>query len=105
MIDVFHISIAFAAGLLLGLFYFGTLWLTVRHLPKTRMPALWALGSFFARTGITLFGFYLATAGHWERLLVCLLGFMVMRSLFQVFPWSRLRHRWPALGRTTITSP
>jgi F1F0 ATPase subunit 2 len=86
MIDVFHISIAFAAGLLLGLFYFGTLWLTVRHLPKTRMPALWALGSFFARTGITLFGFYLATAGHWERLLVCLLGFMAMRK-FLVRHW------------------
>jgi len=31
------------------------------------------------RTGITRGGFYFIARGHWERLLVCLLGFVVAR--------------------------
>lgn len=75
-----HLSIAFVAGLLLGLFYFGTLWLIVQHLSKTRSPALLTLGSFFIRTGLTLVGFFFVMSGHWERALACMIGFLIMRK-------------------------
>lgn len=69
-----------AAGILLGIFYFGGLWLTLRQLPCSVNPYFLTLGSFFGRTIISLFVFYLvARGGHWERLLVCLSGFIFMK--------------------------
>jgi len=73
--------LALAAGIGLGIFYFGGLWLTVRRLPTTRRPAFLSLLSFFGRLGVVLFGFYLVMGGHWERLLVCLLGFLGVRII------------------------
>ncbi|MBM4070176.1 MAG: ATP synthase subunit I [Planctomycetes bacterium] len=71
--------LAGVAGLLLGLFYFGGLWLTIRWLPATRCPALLTLGSLVGRMAVTLAGFYAIMAGRWERLLACLAGFVLMR--------------------------
>jgi len=62
---IFDLPMAFAAGLLIGSFYFLALWLTVRRLPKARFPAVLTL----------------VMAGCWERLLVSLLGFIVMRFI------------------------
>jgi F1F0 ATPase subunit 2 len=78
---VFHLSIAFLAGLVLGLFYFGTLWLTVQRLVRVRRPGLLTLGGFFVRTGLTLLGFFIVMAGHWERAAACMAGFLIMRKL------------------------
>jgi hypothetical protein len=39
------------------------------------------LGSFFCRLGLVVFGFYLVTGGHWGRLLVCILGFLLTRAI------------------------
>ena len=36
-------------------------------------------GSLLLRTSITVTGFILVARGHWERLLVCLLGFVMAR--------------------------
>jgi F1F0 ATPase subunit 2 len=64
---------------LLGAIFFGGLWWTVRKSRFVPRPALWFLGSLLLRMSITLAGFYLVSDGHWERLLACLLGF-VMRA-------------------------
>jgi len=77
----FNVSIAFAAGLLLGLFYFGSLWMTVQGLVKVKKPALLSFVSFFIRTGLTLTGFFFVMSGHWERALACMFGFLVMRKI------------------------
>lgn len=77
--NVHYLFIAFLVGIGTGIVYFGGLWWTVRQLPFVRQPALLMLGSFFVRTGISLTAFYLASGGHWERILVSLLGFIVMR--------------------------
>jgi len=77
----FNVSIAFAAGLLLGLFYFGSLWMTVQGLVKVKKPALLSFVSFFVRTGLTLTGFFFVMSGHWERALACMFGFLVMRKI------------------------
>jgi F1F0 ATPase subunit 2 len=72
---------ALVAGLALGIFYFGSLWLTVQRLPDARQPALLALGSLTARLGLTLLVVYLVTGGQWARIGVCLLGFFVTRTI------------------------
>jgi F1F0 ATPase subunit 2 len=75
------IELSFAAfsGLVLGLFYFGGLWLTVRKISCSKRPGLLMLGSFVVRLLVTLYGFYLVMNGSWERILACLSGFLVMR--------------------------
>ena len=71
--------LALAAGLGLGLFYFGGLWLTVRRLPRSRHPVPLLLASFAARTAVAVAGFFFVTGDRWERGLVCLGGFVAGR--------------------------
>lgn len=79
--------LAWAAGMGLGLFYFGGLWLTVRQLPTRRYAIALFLASFVGRTALVLAGFYFVMGGHWERMLACLAGFIIVRQLLV----SRLR--------------
>ena len=72
---------ALVAGVLLGAIFFGGLWWTVRKGVSSKRPALWFLGSLLLRTCITLAGFYFFSGAHWERLLVCLLGFVIARLI------------------------
>jgi F1F0 ATPase subunit 2 len=88
-----YLLIAFLTGAGIGVFYFGGLWWTVRRLPASRRPGLWTLGSFFVRTGFSLFGFYLVMGGHWERLLISLVGFVLMRGI--------LVRRWQPKSKQT----
>ncbi|WP_333876540.1 ATP synthase subunit I [Methylobacter sp.] len=67
------------AGLLLGAIFFGGLWWTVRKCVSSQRPALWLLPSLLLRMGITLAGFYFIADGHWQRMLLCLLGFLMAR--------------------------
>ena len=57
----------------------GGLWWTVRQGLSSKRAALWFLGSLLLRMGIALAGFYFVSAGHWQRLLLCLLGFVLAR--------------------------
>src|ERR1035438_2781439 len=77
--DTVSLALAFVTGVLLGAIFFGGLWWTIRKISSSTQPALWFLGSLLPRTGITLAGFYFIARGHWERLLVCLLGFVMAR--------------------------
>ena len=79
MNQIWVLVLAFMAGLGLGVFYFGGLWLTVQRLPQARHPGLLTLLSLIIRLGVTLAAFYLVMAGRWERLLVCLAGFLLVR--------------------------
>ena len=78
--SVLYLAMAFLVGMGAGIVYFGGLWWTVRQLPFVRQPALLTMGSFLVRTGISLTAFYLASGGRWERILISLLGFMIMRG-------------------------
>ena len=73
--------LAFAAGIVLGIIFFGVLWFTVKKSMTSKTPALWVLGSFFFRISITLLGFYFVGGGNWQRLLICLGGFIIARFL------------------------
>ena len=81
MNETLSLVLALGVGGLLGAIFFGGLWWTVRKVVSSKFPALWLLGSMFLRTGIALAGFFLVGRGHWERLLVCLLGFVIARLI------------------------
>lgn len=76
-----HILLAFSFGFGMGIFYFSSLWVTVRQLPKTQQPILLIVGSLLGRLSITILGFYLVMDGSWQRLLIALLGFVLARSI------------------------
>ena len=71
--------LAWVAGGGLGAIFFGGLWWTVRMSVSSQRPALWFFGSLLLRMSMALAGFYFVSGGHWERLLLCLLGFVMAR--------------------------
>ena len=79
MNDTLMLILAWAVGVWLGAIFFGGLWWTVRKGVSSKNPALWFFGSLLLRMSVTLSGFYLVGRGHWERLLLCLLGFVMAR--------------------------
>ncbi len=79
MNETLRLAPALVAGVLLGIMFFGGLWWTVRRGFSSKQPGLWFFGSQLLRMSIALAGFYFVSGGHWERLLVCLLGFLLAR--------------------------
>jgi F1F0 ATPase subunit 2 len=79
MSDLPALALALFAGALLGTFFFGGLWWTVQKGVTSESPALWFLGSLLLRTGMILAGFYFVSQGHWSRLAMCLVGFLIAR--------------------------
>lgn len=71
--------LAWIAGAGLGAMFFGGLWWTVRQGLASRRPALWLLGSLLVRMSIALTGFYIVGHGDWQRLVACLVGFVMAR--------------------------
>ena len=69
------------AGILLGVIFFAGLWWTVQKGLVSAHPALWFLGSLLIRTTLTVAGFYLVAAGSWQKLVACLLGFLLIRLI------------------------
>lgn len=81
MNETMALMLALLAGLLLGAMYFVGLWWTVRKgLPSPR-PALWFSVSMLLRVTLTLAGFYFVAGDDWQRLLVCLAGFVIARII------------------------
>jgi len=81
MNETITIALAWIAGVGLGAIFFGGLWWTVRKASSSARPASWFLGSALLRMGIALTGFYLVAGPDWQRLLACLLGFVMARLL------------------------
>ncbi|MDA3971520.1 MAG: ATP synthase subunit I [Desulfobulbaceae bacterium] len=67
------------AGGVLGLFYFGGLWLTLHGLTGKSRWFLWMGASFMVRSTITVAGFWFLGAGDWQRFVALLTGFTLVR--------------------------
>jgi len=80
MNDALVLMLAWLAGGVLGVIFFGGLWLTVRKSLASAKPALWVFGSLLLRMGVTMVGFYFVAGGDWQRLLSCLVGFVMARQ-------------------------
>ena len=83
MNEILSLVLAFVAGISLGVIFFGGLWWTVQNGKGSKRPALWFFSSFLLRTGLVLLGFYFVENGHWERTIMCLLGFVMARIIAQ----------------------
>lgn len=81
MSEILQLALSLLAGTLLGVVFFGGLWWTVLKGMSARQPALWFVASLLLRVGITLTGFYFVSGGDWQRLLACLLGFIIARLI------------------------
>ncbi|SPE20769.1 F1/F0 ATPase, Methanosarcina type, subunit 2 [Burkholderiales bacterium] len=81
MHEALMLALAWAMGLLLGAIFFGGLWWTTRKAVASRWPALWFAGSLLLRVCIVLAGLVAVGRGDWQRLLACLLGFLVAQAI------------------------
>ena len=79
MNEALMMVLALLFGAVLGVVFFGGLWWTVRKSLHSNRPALWIFGSLLLRISIVAAGFYLLAGHHWERLLLCLFGFVAAR--------------------------
>lgn len=78
---MFDLIIAFLIGSLLGSFYLTALWVTVRRIPGSPHPVVLLIGSYVARMGVVLAGFYFVMGGDWRRLVSCMVGFVAIRLI------------------------
>ncbi len=69
------------AGILFGAIFFGGLWWTVYKAALSKQPAVLFLVSLLIRISVVLIGFYFVGRGHWERFLICLVGFITARFI------------------------
>jgi F1F0 ATPase subunit 2 len=88
-----------AIGAVLGAFYFGGLWLTVREVHAAGRPALLLIGSFLLRAGVVLVAFYFVANGRWERFAALIAGFLLARTLLV------RKLRLDKTDATTLASP
>jgi F1F0 ATPase subunit 2 len=86
------LAFALVAGLVLGAIFFGGLWWTVRHGVSSKHPALWFLGSMVVRMSIVLAGFYFVGRGDWQRLVACLVGFIIARFIVMRLTRTPIEH-------------
>jgi F1F0 ATPase subunit 2 len=61
--------------------FFGGLWWTIQKAVSSKLPALWFMGSLLLRMSIAVGGFYLVGRDSWQRMLMCLLGFVIARLM------------------------
>ena len=70
-----------SAGAIIGILYFGGLWLTLNKLTKTKSWSLWLGVSFLVRMTLAMAGFWFLGAGDWRRILALITGFTIIRFL------------------------
>jgi F1F0 ATPase subunit 2 len=79
---VLELLVPLGSGVVLGLLYFGGLWITTRRLPRWKAPAAPLVGSFLLRSALCVAGFVLVSDGSAGRAGLCLVGFLVGRGLW-----------------------
>ena len=85
MNEISIVILSFTGGAMLGIIFFGGLWLTVKKVVVAKTPVLWVFGSFFLRMSIVLVGFYFIASSNWQRLLGCMLGFIAARFIVMYY--------------------
>jgi F1F0 ATPase subunit 2 len=79
--EALSLILAFSVGMALGAFFSLNLWASVRRMTDEHTPWYILYGNFILRMGVVIIGFYLVMAGHWERMLAALPGFVLMREI------------------------
>jgi F1F0 ATPase subunit 2 len=79
MNEVLILAGSLLAGVLLGAFFFGGLWWTIRSSSPSQWSGLLFSASLLLRMAVAVTGFYLVTHGEWQKLVACLAGFLLAR--------------------------
>lgn len=80
-LDLIAVATGLTAGVALAAIHLGGLWLTVRALPTSRVPALLLIASFVLRTGLVVAGALLVAGNNWQALVSLALGFLTVRLI------------------------
>jgi len=83
MNEILYMVLTFMAGIVMGILFFYGLWITVKKAVHAKIPALWFFGSSLFRIAIILAGFYYISQGNWQKLFVCLIGFITGRFIIK----------------------
>ena len=81
MFNAIHVWWQIIVGVLLGVFYFGGLWLTVSKLSSFKQPAAWVSLSSLFRTAGVIGGFYIVSHFVFLDTAFSLLGFILARTI------------------------
>jgi F1F0 ATPase subunit 2 len=73
--------LALLGGMLTGVAFFGGLWYTILRGMKSSHPEVWFLVSLILRMTIGAADFVWMSGGRWDRLLACLAGFLLSRTI------------------------
>lgn len=68
-------------GMILGLCFYGGLWLILRKLQQLQHPAIWISLSLLLRTLGVVFVLYLLFNDSWQQLLIAVSGMLITRTL------------------------
>ena len=80
-VDVTLWGLAFLWGAVLGLFYFGGLWMTLRLLPRAGKPRVWLAFSYILRVAGALAGFWVVVQKDPGAFLFTFLAFFAVRII------------------------
>ena len=73
--------IAFLVGVILGIFYFGGLYLSVKKIDKVKYPSLLMTVSFIIRMSLLILGFFYISKGDYRNILLALAGVILIRFI------------------------
>lgn len=80
-IDIIFWGLAFLWGGILGFFYFGGLWVTLRLLKRTNRPKFWLGVSYIGRVLVALIGFWLIVRKSPGAFLLSFIAFLLARTI------------------------
>lgn len=72
---------AFIAGIVLGVLFFGGLYLTVQNLAKTEHPSVLMMASLVIRMAILILGLYLVRGDSYLNIPLALMGILLVRII------------------------
>ena len=81
MNEALPLALPALAGLGIGIFFYGGLWLTVSRISSARRPGLLLVASSGARAALALAAMAVVSQGNAGRIMLCLLGFLIARPL------------------------
>ena len=79
--QILIIARGFVGGLVVGLFFFGGLWWTVKRVPRSSRPLLLIFGSLIVRVVVSLTAVYFICDADWRRYLAALLAIFIVRLI------------------------
>ncbi len=79
MNEIIKLLLALMAGLILGVVFFGGLWLTVKNGMQSKRSTLIFAASFLVRMAIVLVSFYYLVLSGWKNAVACMIGFLIAR--------------------------